>query len=181
MAPRRVVEMQVVCGHCGWVLEVDGDRAGEVLPCPRCGQDVRIPGAGPGDGDGEGDSAAGFADQARAAIRRSPRARVTCPRCGHTFTVGLRMCGKAVRCPSCRVSVRIPYPESPPGPVAGSPRKPPAVAKPTPEAAAPEQQAPRAGRRWYRLRYRRGWVLVLVPALVLAVVGLAVLLKHLRS
>ncbi len=172
--------MQLVCRHCGWVLDVEADQAGEVVPCPRCGQDVRIPGDGPSDDDLDADAEVGFADQARAAMKRPLRANVTCPRCEHVFTVGLRMCGRSVHCPSCRVPVRIPYPDERQVGASGEPAQPPAQSVNPPAKKPRGKHSGKPGSR-NRLNFRQGWVLVLVPVVVLALVGVAAILKLIWS
>lgn len=162
--------MQLVCGYCGWTIDADGANPGDVLACPRCGQDVRVP--CPEGGDDCEPAAVGFAEQAREAMKKAPTARVTCGGCGHQFTVGLRMCGRAVRCPSCRATVRIPYPDRPDE----AHRLPSEQAdddNPAQESAEDaNESAPRVSDYPDRIdgrRFKRGLIRVLLAAAVLAV------------
>ncbi|MGC9453501.1 MAG: hypothetical protein ACP5HU_01430 [Phycisphaerae bacterium] len=164
--------MQVVCGYCGWTIDADGRKPGEVLACPRCGQDVRVPRL---EEDDDCEPAVGFAEQVREAMKSAPTARVTCGGCGHSFTVGLRMCGRAVRCPSCRAVVRIPYPDEPDEahkvrPAAAGESVPSQQHKPADPGESGSPDVTGAG------RLRKGWVCVLLAAAVLVAAALAALI-----
>jgi hypothetical protein len=167
--------MQVVCGYCGWTLEVGSDQAGQVLPCPRCGQPVRIPRLGE---PVEAEDGGGFADEAREAMKRAPTARVTCGGCGHVFVAGLRLCGRAVRCPACKVAVRIPYPEEPDelrsGLRTAAPTDQPVDPSDEPLEAGADDPAP--GNASDPTGRRRGWAMVLIAALVFGAAAVCVIL-----
>ncbi|MFP3937781.1 MAG: hypothetical protein ACLFVW_05525 [Phycisphaerae bacterium] len=160
--------MQLVCGYCGWTIDADGREPGEVMACPRCGRDVRVPRL---TGDDDCEPVVGFAEQAREAMKNVPTARVTCGGCGHSFTVGLRMCGRAVRCPSCGAAVRIPYPED-------TDTATPASSghdgeRSSQEANDGSQPSEEPGKRRGDARSRRGWVRVLLAVAVLVVAAFA--------
>jgi hypothetical protein len=166
--------MQVVCGNCGWVLEVGAEQAGEVVPCPRCGQPVRIPRLG--EPVEEADGSGGFADQAREAMKRSPTARVTCGSCGHVFVAGLRLCGRAVRCPACKVPVRIPYPQEPDELRDDRPTAAPTGQPPDPSGGEPDDDPPADKGPPPVPGRRRGWAALLIVALVLGAAVACVIL-----
>ena len=35
--------MKLECPHCGQRLEADDEQAGEIVPCPKCNQDMTLP------------------------------------------------------------------------------------------------------------------------------------------
>ncbi len=103
------------------MVDVGERPPGERLPCPACSAPVTVPSLDGPEAAGEPNGSpedthvlevdAEFAEQAREAMSRTRTVKVTCGSCGKGLSVGARLSGRKVRCPNCRKTLRIPYPD----------------------------------------------------------------------
>jgi predicted RNA-binding Zn-ribbon protein involved in translation (DUF1610 family) len=76
--------MQVQCPSCSVVVSLPDDRAGQVVPCPQCGGQMRLPAAGPVAPVPSVPAAGGGGDAAES--------RKACPYCGEMILAAAQKC-----------------------------------------------------------------------------------------
>jgi len=104
------------CGQCGRTLDVADAQPGQEIACPGCGHQVPVP---PAQAEEDivltperlagADEDGGFASMARHAMSR--KIRFTCGACGRNLEVALHLAGRKARCPACKASIRVPFPD----------------------------------------------------------------------
>ena len=76
--------MKLECPHCGQRLEADDEQAGEIVPCPKCNQDMTLP--GPPEKSPETDlPSSGFGTCPECGAGLKVQNPVICVNCGHRF------------------------------------------------------------------------------------------------
>jgi len=95
--------MHLLCGQCGETTTVADTLAGGTLPCPRCQRRLVLP---PATSPPEPD---GFADLVRQTVNK--KVHVECTVCHKSFSLGGRLWGTTVKCPTCSAPLRVPHPD----------------------------------------------------------------------
>lgn len=91
----------VKCGKCGKRLGVGVKFAGKTIKCSQCSAPIKIPLAAAADSD----PAIGKSSSTPPAS--GEKIAVAC-RCGRQMKVNAQLAGKAVKCPSCSATVKVP-------------------------------------------------------------------------
>ncbi len=107
--------VQILCGQCGRMTQVDPGAAGEAVRCSHCNRDINVHLS-----DSQEDAHQAtqpcrpeeeeFASAARKAMSKTTYLVAECDRCHRRLQVSIRQAGKKCRCPSCNHMLRVPFP-----------------------------------------------------------------------
>lgn len=106
--------MQIVCGQCGAMLDVEPHPMMVSVSCSECGHPVSLVGfsqAADAIAPAEGelfDDATGFAVLAQRTLRE--KVVIVCGSCGVRLRVARRFIGQDIACPACAAEITVPSP-----------------------------------------------------------------------